>query len=31
MVLMTDVDGNDMRVYVELTEEQLEGLPEIGG
>ena len=31
MVLMTDVDGNDMRVYVELTEEQLEGLPEVGG
>ena len=31
LTLMTDVDGNDLRVYVALTEEQIEELPEIEG
>ena len=29
MTLMADADGNDMRVYIEMTEEQLEELPAI--
>ena len=29
MTLMADADGNDMRVYVEITEDQLGELPEV--
>ena len=31
LVLMTDADGNDLRVYVEMTEREIEALPEIEG
>ena len=29
LTLMVDTNGNGMRVYVEMTEEEIEGLPEI--
>lgn len=29
MTLMADADGNDLRVYVEMTEQELDGLPEV--
>ena len=31
LTLMTDADGNGMRVYVEMSEEEIDALPEIEG